>query len=119
LWKPWRRGTGTKMMTAFLPWPTSTCNDISRQINCVQGRFSIAQFFFKKKKKGCRQCRVGIRNCSVVVRSLAIRSQSRDVIILLSIDVMSSNRRTQIQRILNSTPGFPIPICIFPPTHRP
>lgn len=24
LWKPWRRGTGTKMTMAFLPWPTST-----------------------------------------------------------------------------------------------
>lgn len=24
LWKPWRRGTGTKMRIAFLPWPTST-----------------------------------------------------------------------------------------------
>lgn len=23
LWKPWRRGTGTKMTIAFLPWPTS------------------------------------------------------------------------------------------------
>lgn len=26
LWKPWRRGTGTKMAMAFLPWPTSICN---------------------------------------------------------------------------------------------
>lgn len=25
LWKPWRRGTGTKITMAFLPWPTSTC----------------------------------------------------------------------------------------------
>jgi hypothetical protein len=28
LWKPWRRGTGTKMITAFLPWPTSTCSTV-------------------------------------------------------------------------------------------
>ncbi len=25
LWKPGRRGTGTKMTMAFLPWPTSIC----------------------------------------------------------------------------------------------
>jgi hypothetical protein len=25
LWKLPRRGTGTKTMMAFLPWPTSTC----------------------------------------------------------------------------------------------
>ena len=25
LWKPGRRGTGTKMTIAFLPWPTSIC----------------------------------------------------------------------------------------------
>jgi hypothetical protein len=28
LWKPWRRGTGTKMAIAFLPWPTSICRSI-------------------------------------------------------------------------------------------
>lgn len=27
LWKPCNRGTGTKMMIAFLPWPTSTCEN--------------------------------------------------------------------------------------------
>lgn len=28
LWKPCREGTGTKMTIAFLPWPTSICDQI-------------------------------------------------------------------------------------------
>ena len=28
LWKPGRRGTGTKMTIAFLPWPTSSCGGV-------------------------------------------------------------------------------------------
>ena len=35
LWKPWRRGTGTKMRIAFLPWPTSTYNSTSQKYSQV------------------------------------------------------------------------------------
>lgn len=40
LWKPWRRGTGTKMRIAFLPWPTSTCNQVSQTLSACHAQCS-------------------------------------------------------------------------------
>ena len=37
LWKPWRRGTGTKMTMAFLPWLTSIWGGMV----LVRGRYTV------------------------------------------------------------------------------
>ena len=73
LWKPERRGTGTKMTIAFLPWPTSSCGAEGGCVSLCPCQFTSLLRFEERCRciapiacEGLaleRHCGVGWRSC--------------------------------------------------------